>query len=270
MTVDRGARRTRNHRTTSQSIERAGLILACFSETTPQLTLADLAARLDLSPSTVYRYVATLQAAGLLERDGRRGGYRVGLRVIELAGIALNQIEARKQALDEMDRLRDAVDLLVNLAVLFEGDVLHVAHSAPRHVPRLFTALGRRAVAHCTALGKVLLAHRPWEEVTRRIEQYGWRPYTERSIRTYDRLRRELAAVRERGYAVDIEERRAGVACIAAPIRNHAGEVVAALSVSGTTEKLHPAAREAILPAVREAADRISFRLGYAATAAYL
>ncbi len=257
-------------RPTSQTIERAGLILACFSESAPHLTLADLAAKLDLSPSTVYRYVATLQAAGLLERDARRGGYRLGLRVIELAGIALNQIEARKQALDEMDRLRDAVDLLVNLAVLFEGDVLHLAHSAPRHVPRLFTALGRRAVAHCTSLGKVLLSHRPWEEVTATIERYGWRPYTERSIQSFERLARELAVVREQGYALDDEERRAGVVCLAAPVRNHTGEVVAALSVSGTAEKLHPAARETVLLRVREAADRIAFRLGYAGTAAYL
>jgi DNA-binding IclR family transcriptional regulator len=79
--------------------------------------LAELAARLDLNPSTVYRYVATLEDAGLLVRN-QRGGYRLGLRVIELAGIALNQIEVRKHALDEMDQLRDEVNLLTHLAVL--------------------------------------------------------------------------------------------------------------------------------------------------------
>jgi hypothetical protein len=140
-------------RARSQTIERAALVLTCFSAEEPQLGLAELAARLDLNASTVYRYVATLEDAGLLVCN-QRGGYRLGLRVIELTGIALNQIEVRKHALDEMDRLRDAVNLLTNLAVLLDGDVLHLAHAAPKSVPRMYTALGRRAVAHCTSLGK--------------------------------------------------------------------------------------------------------------------
>lgn len=254
----------------SQTVERAGLILACFTESEPHLTLTDIAAKLDLNPSTVYRYIASLQTAGLLERDMRRGGYRLGLRVIELAGIALNQIEVRKHALDEMDRLCDEVDLLVNLAVLFEEDVLHLAHSAPKDVPRMYTALGRRAVAHCTALGKVLLAHRPWAEVRRMIERFGWRPYTPNSIRSFNRLQAELAETRERGYTVDNEERRRGVVCLAASIRDRSEEVVAALSVSGASDKMTAEFRTQILPRVLEAANRISFRLGYHGSAAYL
>ena len=82
--------------------------------------------------------------------------------------------------------------VLVNLAVLFEGDVLHIAHVAPPGVPRSFTALGRRAVAHCTSLGKALLAALPNEEVHAIIERYGWRPYTERSIRDFVHLDTEL------------------------------------------------------------------------------
>ena len=148
--------------------------------------------------------------------------------MIELAGIALNQIEVRKHALDEMDRLCDEVNLLTNLAVLLDGDVLHLAHSAPKAVPRMYTALGRRAVAHCTSLGKALLAHRPWDETRGAIERHGWRPYTRHSIADFARLEAELAAVRAKGYAIDREERRADVICIAAPIRDRAGEVVAA------------------------------------------
>ena len=257
----------------SKTVERAGLILACFSEAGPHLTLTELAAKLELNPSTVYRYIASLQAAGLLERDARQGGYRLGLRVIELAGIALNQIEARKHALDELDRLRDELNLLTNLAVLFEGDVLHLAHSAPKEVPRMYTTLGRRAVAHCTALGKVLLAHRPWEEVREIIRQCGWRPYTPKSIQSFERLQTELAEIRKRGYSLDREERRLGVGCIAAPVRERSGQVVAALSVSGALERLTKKTGEfspQILRRVLEAANRVSFRLGYHGTAAYL
>src|SRR4029450_4482631 len=104
----------------------------------------------------------TLEDAGLLVRN-QGGGYRLGLPGIELAGIAPNQNEVRKHALDEMERLGDGGDLLTNLAVLLDGDVLHLAHSAPKAVPRMYTALGRRAVPHCTSLGTGLLAHHPWD-----------------------------------------------------------------------------------------------------------
>jgi DNA-binding IclR family transcriptional regulator len=257
----------------SKTIERAGRILACFSDAEPHLSLTDLAAKLELNPSTAYRYIASLQQAGLLERDTRQGGYHLGLRVVELAGIALNQIEVRKHALDELDRLRDETNLLSNLGVLFEGDVLHLAQSATKDVPRMYTMIGRRAVAHCTAMGKVLLAYRPWTEVRRLIGQYGWRPYTPKSIQRFDRLQTELAAIRTQGYGVDREERRRGVGCLAAPIRERSGHVVAALSVSGSLDRLTGGSKEFsahLLRRVLDGAHRISFRLGHQGTAAYM
>lgn len=254
----------------SQTVERAGLILACFSAEEPHLTLAELAGKLGLNQSTVYRYVASLQAAGILERDPRRGGYRLGPRVIELSNIALNQNEVRKHALDEMDRLRDELNLLVSVGVLFEGDVLHIAHSVPAHWPRWYTTVGRRAVAHCTSLGKVLLAARPWPEVEELIARHGWRPYTRNSIVDFARLEQELALVREQDYAVDCEERNLGTVCLGAPIRDYSGEVVAALSVSGKVDRMSPEFRAQALPSVREAADRISFQLGHHGSSAYL
>ena len=261
--------RTKPDGAKSQTIDRAALILTCFTAARPRLTLAELATTLGLNQSTVYRYVATLQAAGLLARDERRGGYRLGPRVVELAYLALNQIDARKEAVPEMDRLRDEMQLLVNLAVLDGGDVLHVAHSAPPGWPVWVATPGRRAVAHCTALGKALLAYRPWEEVRLTIEREGWRPYTPRSIQDFDRLAAELAAIRERGYSVDNEERSLATVCLGAPIRDHAGQVVAALSVTGTAQKLTPAVRQEILPRVVAAANRISLRLGDHDTVAY-
>ena len=253
----------------SQTIERAALILACFSAEEPHQTLTQLAAKLGLHQSTVYRYIASLQDAGLLARDAHRG-YRLGPRIIELSNIALNQSEVRKQALDEMDRLRDDLNLMVSVGILFEGDVLHIAHAVPAHWPRWHTTVGRRAVAHCTSLGKVLLAARSWPDVSQLIATYGWRPYTPNSIADLDRLQRELTTVREQGYAIDLEERKPGQVCIGVPVRDYSGQVIAALSVSGKVEQLTPAVRQQTLPQVREAAERISFRLGDHGNAAFL
>lgn len=253
----------------SQTVDRAALLLTCFSAEEPRLTLVDLATKLGLNQSTVYRYAATLQAAGLLERDGQRGGYCLGLRVVELACVALNQIEVRREGMPEMDRLRDEMGLLVNLAVLANGDVLHIAHAAPQGWPPRAITPGRRAVAHGTALGKALLAHRPWEEVRAAIDRHGWRPYTSRSIRDLDRLAADFATIRERGYSLDDEERAPGTICLGAPVRDHAGRVVAALSVTGTIQSLTPGHRPEIAARLVEAANRVSYRLGHPGSLAY-
>jgi len=268
-TDGRPSRRTEGVR--SQTIDRAALILTCFSAAEPNLTLAELAARLDLNQSTVYRYVATLLATGLLERNGQRGGYRLGLRVVELACVALNQIEVRREAIPEMDRLRDEMQLLVNLAVLDpeQGDVIHIAHSAPQGWPPRATTPGRRAVAHCTALGKLLLAYEPWERVRQTIAETGWRPYTPKSIQDFDRLEHELATIRGEGFSLDDEERGHGTVCLGAPIRDRSDRVIAALSMTGTSQKLTPTYRAEILPHLLEAANRISYRLGHPGTLAY-
>jgi DNA-binding IclR family transcriptional regulator len=256
--------------TKNQTVERAMPILTCFTTEKPHWTLAELATKLDMTPSTVYRYVAALQQARLIERDERRGGYSLGLGVVEMAYVVLNQMEVRKQALDEMDNLRDEFDLLVSLAVLVDGDVLHIAHSVPKDWPRWHTTVGRRAVAHCTALGKVLFAYLPWAQVQDIITQYGWRPYTSHSIQDFQRLESDLIEIRQRGYAFDEEERSLGTHCIGAPIRDGSGAVIAAISVSGKSAKLAQEQRARVLPYLIEAANRISFRLGYHNSPAYL
>lgn len=256
----------------SQSIDRAALILTCFSGAEPSFTLAEIAERLGLHQSTAYRYAATLEAAGLLERDGRRGGYRLGLQVVELAGVALNQIDARREAIPEMDRLRDELQLLTNLAVLDPreiADIIHVAHSAPPGWPVWVATPGRRAVAHCTALGKVLLAHQSWYDVQLAIDRQGWRPYTEHSIRDFEPLQQELAHVRSQGYAEDDRERSPDTRCLAAPILDRAGQAVAALSVTGSAQKLVESKRDQAIASVVEAAKRVSLRLGHSGSLVY-
>ena len=138
-------------------------------------------------------------------------------------------------------------------------------------MPRTFTALGRRAVAHCTSLGKALLADLADDRVHSIIDRYGWRPYTDKSIRDFAALDQELARTRARGYALDLGERRPGVICAGAAIRDFSGHAAAAVSVSGADSRTSPDAFEAeIAPKVVAAAERISFRMGHQATAAFL
>lgn len=248
---------------TTQTVDRALTVLSCFSLERPELSLTEIAQILELHPSTVHRLLKTMEAGGYVERDPRSGDYRLGLQIIELAGIALNQSELRRHGLGELDHLRDTLNLNANLAVLDRGDVFHVAYAVRSDTPRFYTALGRRAVAHCTSLGKVLLAAQPRTTVHADVQTRGWRPYTPHSIQDLAQLDQCLDEVATVGYAIDREERSLGTWCVAAPVRDYTSQVVAALSVTGPKQQVGGDALETVIAAVREHAHRLSMKLGY-------
>ncbi len=249
----------------TQTVDRALAVLACFSVEQPELSLTEIALRFGLHVSTAHRLLATMEARGYVERDARSGSYRLGLSILELAGVALNQSEVCRHGLSELDFLRDTLNLSANLAVLRDGDVLHLAYSVPTDVPRYNTTIGRRAVAHCTALGKVLLAALPREAVHADIERRGWRPYTIHGIQDAESLDRCLDDVLQRGYALDREERDLDLWCVASPVRNYTNQVVAAISVSGPPARFAGGALDHTIATVRERGRHLSMKLGYVA-----
>jgi IclR family acetate operon transcriptional repressor len=255
----------------AQTIGRALALLSAFSEQRPVLRLQELAKFSGQHQSTVFRHLSALVAAGIVEPVKGESGYRLGLGVVELASVALSGIDVRSHAIPEAALLRRETRLLTNVAVLSHGDVVHIVSMAPPDVPYVYTEFGRRAVAHCTSLGKAMYAQLPFEEVVATIERYGWRPYTARSIRDAETLRLALEATREQGYAIDLEERRVDVCCVAAPIFDRAHEVVASISVSTRKDRHDPdALRTELAPLVKAAADRISYRLGDSESGGYL
>jgi len=256
-------------RTLSRSTERAVALLTCFTPEAPRRRVADLAEQLGMHPSSVYRYVMALEAADLLERDVD-GGYRLGLGVLELSSIVLRDLDVRRFALDELDRLSSETDLLANLGMLKAGKVIHVAHAFPPGWPRWNMDLGHAAIAHCTSLGKVLLAALPWEEALQHAEQVGWRGYTASSLHDSAALKAELEEVTRRGYAVDNEERSAGAMCVGVPIRGQNGDVRAAMSISGTTTRIQELGVEECAAKLLMAARRVSSQLGSRDRFAYL
>lgn len=244
----------------SKSTARAAALLTCFTPEEPTQRIGDLAHKLDMHPTTVWRYVGALTASGLLERDDKAGTYRLGLRVLELSSIVLGQLEVREHAVDEMERMREETGFLTNLALLRDADVVHVAHAFPDGWPRAHMNLGTSAPANCTALGKVLLAALPLDEALRRVEAFGWRPCTPNSIRTRDALEAELEVTQARGYATENEERRLGLMCVAVPIRGANAETVAALSMTGRSEAVLARDPEKIAADLKTVARRISAR----------
>jgi len=248
----------------SKSTERASKILAAFTPERPLLRPSDLSTLLEVHPTTVWRYLAALEEAHLVERDPRTGSYKLGLAILQLSSLVLRQMEVRQHSVEEMDTVRDELGLLVNLGLLMDADVIHVAHAFPVGWPRWNMDLGGAAVAQCTALGKVLLANLALDEAVARVESAGWRPYTRNSIRDAKSLREELRRVAEDGYAVDREERRLGTMCVAVPVRDPAGQVIAAMSVSSRDKSVVDIGIGKLVDVLQTVSRRVSIRMGAA------
>jgi DNA-binding IclR family transcriptional regulator len=245
-----------------QSIERAVSILNAFSAEAPELGVTELAERLSLHKSTVHRFLVNLEAAGLVERNTRSGRYRLGLRIFELGGLVLQQMNLWDEALPFLEGLvRDSGET-GHLAVLDGGEAIYIEKVEARRALRIPSAMGRGYPAHATNLGKVLLAHLPREELRAVVAEHGLPAYTPHTITDADRLDAELARIRTQGYAVDNEEYDEGLRCIGAPIQDHTGQVVAALGIGGPVTRVTPARVGELAELVIAAAKGLSRRLG--------
>jgi DNA-binding IclR family transcriptional regulator len=248
----------------TQSVDRALSILTCFTDVQPRLRVADLTRQLGLSQSTVSRLLATMESLGFVERDTKTGLYQLGLELVTLAGVALNQVEVRRQAIVELSRVAAELGLAANLAILHQDAIFYLATVEGPRAPKLFTMIGKRGPLHCTGMGKVLLASLPAAECEAILGRLEYSRFTPLTAGSPEELRRMLAGVRERGYATEREELALGRACVGAPIRDASGAVVAATSISGPLRALDLDRREPELAMrVIEMADHISHNLGY-------
>ena len=158
--------------------------------------------------------------------------------------------------------LADSSGETVQLAILDHLTVLYIRIRESRQAIRLSSGLGSRAPAHCTGVGKALLAYQP-PEVVQQVIDNGLKRFTEGTLTDPDKLRAELATIRVRGYAIDDEEIEVGLRCVAAPIRDHSGQVVAAISVAAPVQRMSKKQVQATIPSVIAAAENISRRLGF-------
>jgi DNA-binding IclR family transcriptional regulator len=247
----------------TQSVERALGLLTCFTDAQPRLRVSDLARQLELSQSTVSRLLATMESLGFVERDQLTGLYGLGLELVTLAGVALNQLDVRRQAVAELSAVAADLGLAANLAVLRNDELFYLATVEGPKAPKLFTMIGKRAPLHATGMGKALLAHLPPDEQHAVLSRLHYPRFTPHTAGSHDELQPMLEATVRRGYATEREELAFGRACIAAVIRDASGSVVAATSISGPLSALNLDRREDQLAArVIEMADTVSHRLG--------
>lgn len=223
--------------------------------------VSDLARELGLTKSNVHRLLRTLADHGYVHNPGAAGRYEITLKLWELGARALDGLDVKAVAFPFMEELAALSGETVHLSVLDQGEVVYVDKvDSPRPV-RAYSRIGGRAPAYCVATGKALLAHAPEAvvaAVTKRLE-----PHTAGTITDPAALRAELQRIRRTGYAVNRGEWREGVGGAAAPIRDAGGQVVAAIGISGPTDRLRPRTLKRLVPAVVAAASAVSARLGW-------
>jgi DNA-binding IclR family transcriptional regulator len=239
-------------------LDRAAAILGAFDQTHRELTLAALVRRCGLPRSTTHRTAARMLELGWLDKPGDR--YRIGNRLFEISGLAPIRHELRESVLPFLQDLYNATRTTVQLGVLDGPQVLIVEKITGHRPMPMLSQVGGTIPTHCSGLGRAILAWSDAETIDAVIAA-GLTPRTPRTITTAAALRRELAAIPDRGWAFDREEGNIGVCCVAAPIFGPLGEVAAALSVTGPTaavksDRAGPAVRLAAAAASRAFSTR--------------
>jgi len=248
-----------------QVLDRAVAILDLLWQHGKELNAQEISEQIRVNKNTVRRLLKALAYHRLLEEDERTGRYRLGMKLFELGSSVVARLDIRARARPYLERLVLETGETAHLCILDRGEVLYLDKHEPTRTMRIPSEVGRRNPAYCTAVGKALLAYLPEEELEELVRRHGLRAYTPHTITTLVELKRELARVRERGYAVDNEEFEEGLKCIGAPVRDYSGQVVASISIAGPAFRLTEERIPVLAHSVQEVARELSEELGYRA-----
>ncbi len=242
-----------------QVIERMMKLLDVLSYYHDPVSLKQLAVETGLHPSTAHRILGAMTASGFVERV-EPGTYQLGIRLLELGNLVKSRINIRDSAMPLMQRLHREIGESVNLGVRQGDEIVYVERtSSGRSSVRVVHLVGARAPLHVTAVGKLFLLEDGPQKVREYAKRTGLPGFTPTSLTVLAALEKELDRVRRHGVAFDNEEIEQGLRCIAAPIRDDSGDLVAGISVSAPADR-HKSDWAVI---VRNAADEISALIGY-------
>ena len=252
---------TSSHMCGVPALDRALTVLECLAQSRYGYSVSELSRRLSMPKSSVHLLLRTFEQRGYLHKQARGGRYRFGWKMVTLLRHAVDGVAISDEARPVLANLCRTTGLTAHMGLLEGGDVViveRVEADSPHRVP---SWVGRRLHLHSTAVGKALIAHLPNDEIDL---QFGHAPLpraNERTIATLPELRRELQAVRDRGYAVSDEEYEIGVRAVGAPVHNSERRVVAAIGVVGSKLQVPDHRIVELADAVKGAAGEIGIRL---------
>jgi DNA-binding IclR family transcriptional regulator len=248
-----------------RTIKKVSVVLGLFDREHAEWGVRDVAAKVKIPKSSAHDLLSSLSEAGLLAKT-KEGRYRLGWRLMALSEMMLSTDDLRREARPVMEDLAARFDETVHLAVLDDTRVVYLDKvEAGQGVHLELTSPGARLFAHCSAVGKVLLAHQSEMQVERIVRTEGLRPFTPNTITTPRKLKETLLTVGTHGLAYDLEEVMPNLCCVASLIRDDSGSVVAAMSMSAPKDRFRRL-QEEFQRAVLRSSRAISQRLGYYGT----
>ncbi|SCU87602.1 Transcriptional regulator IclR family [Cupriavidus necator] len=244
-------------------LERGLRLLAEFSSRERTLSAAELARRLKVPRSTVFRLLATLEMMGFVERTDGGREFRLGMAVLRLGFDYLASLELTELGRPLLDRLRDEIHYPCNLVVRDGRSIVYVAKSMASRPFASTVNVGTRLPAHATVLGRVLLEDLSLAELRALYPEERLEVYSESTPRTVEELYDMVQRDRQRGYVLHEGFFEASISTIAAPVRDRSGKVVAALGATIPASRIDPDQLDNVVEQVRRAAAELSSLLDY-------
>ncbi len=246
-----------------ESLEHGLEILTLFTTDRSSLNLTEIVRATQLTKSTAFRMVSTLELLGYLERDPETRHYRPGLKVLQLGFTALNSLDVAQIGQPYLKSLSDACGETTNIAIRDGAEIVYVARNATRQIIGVNVQRGSRAPAYCTSMGKAQLIDLSQKELFDLLGEGPYPKMTPSTILYLKDMLLELEKIRQQGYAINDEELAIGLRSVAAPIRGNRGKMVAAINISVPGSRIsRQEIEEQLAPKVVKTARLISSLLG--------
>ncbi|WP_096186882.1 IclR family transcriptional regulator [Evansella halocellulosilytica] len=246
-----------------QSVNRALKILDLFDEYNKELKITEISEKMMLHKSTVHSLLKTLEKHHYIEQDKESNKYRLGLKLFERGNFVGYTLDIRGLAKEYLHSLAQKTNLTVHLVILDGKEGLYIDKVESHTASILYSRIGRRIPIHCSGVGKALVADKSDKDLESLLTDYEFIKRTENTITEKEEFLQEIELVRQRGYAIDNQENEPGVYCIAVPVRNYSGEVVAAISISSPVMRVTDEQKTKNIELLKQASNELSQKLGY-------
>lgn len=244
------------------SITNAIHLLKIFNKDDYEMGISDMAKKLQLAKSTVYRMASTLASEGLLEKNASNDKYRLGITLFSFGTLVRRRMNVSSVGRPFLMDLRSRVNETVLLGIPVHHDIMCINHFESNQTVHIRTDIGVKKNMVCTAEGLIYLASQPLEFIDEVLSKKPM-PRTTFTETDVGKIRQRIDQARQQGYAVDDQESEVGMCSVSAPVRNSEGLIDACISVAGPTQRMTEDALDKIIPAVIETSRIISHRLGY-------
>jgi DNA-binding IclR family transcriptional regulator len=246
-----------------QSVERALKILDLFDEHTSELKITEISERMDLHKSTVHSLLKTLHEYSYIDQNPDNGKYKLGLKLAERGNVVISNMDIRKVARKNLLELSAKTGQTVHLGILDGREGVYIDKVEGKHSIIRYSRIGRRLPLHSTAIGKVIIAFQSPNIIQRLLKEYPYQQQTTCTITNEAVFQKEIEKIQQQKYAVDDQENEQGVRCVAVPIFNGTGKVLAAISISTLVSRVSEQELSVFIDLLQTSCQELSEQMRY-------